>query len=163
MTHFDDSIANNNYTISYNPQESTSQETVIRLSYNTQQGGEQGPKKGNIFWGSNSKNKKIRSGSNSKSSNLGHPSTLESRVEELLTNANSGIQDGNARVLDASISFGGKANKGQYSITIGHSDSPVSEQSRYLLYYQGKPLVGSKNNNGLEVNKMFILYYLILC
>nr|QXD38626.1 vitellogenin-2 [Eurygaster maura] len=139
MSQLDESMGNKYYNISYVAPNSA---TII-LAYNTTS---EMSEPGQI----NSKNLSHRSmrrrlKNHDESNNMDQPSAVNNRMEALLRNANSGVQNGKAYVLDASVSFDENPNKGQYSLTVAHAESPVSELSRYLVYYRGIPIQESRN------------------
>lgn len=147
MSHIDDSIANNYYALSYNPEKSSNEQIVIKLSSKTERRGNED----NSLKSSKMSFHRVRSMSNrAASDNMARPSSVESRVEELLMNVNSGIQDGEARVWDASISFDSDENKG-CSLTVAHAESPVSEKSRVLIYYRAVPQQQTRQNQASTV------------
>ncbi|KAK9500938.1 hypothetical protein O3M35_002099 [Rhynocoris fuscipes] len=121
---YDDPIYNNNFTVIYNPQQSTAEYVELSLTYkNKQQEGGSG-------------------GRGNAQDNAAIPSSKapqdEQRQNEFLERAGAGIKDNYAQVIDVAAQFEGQ-NKAEYVATVGYAWSPVDTKSRYLFYYGQKP------------------------
>lgn len=141
-------IGNNNYVLNYDSQNSERQKTVVKFYCNREQEAQ-----------NNKTNERIpkphvrgRRNSGELEGNMAQLSPVEERAQELLSNAINGIQDAHAHVFDASVSFGGDNNKGQYLLTVAHAQSPVSPKSRFLANISAKPFQQSQNAQPFNVS-----------
>ncbi|XP_014270535.1 vitellogenin [Halyomorpha halys] len=138
---FTHGLSNNYYSISYNPQNSSPQPTEFSLYYNsTVEDSEHRSRDQNV----RHIHKRTQSG------NMAQPSDEEYRIDELLANAQSGIQDAQASVFDAYVSFAGQQDNGKYYFTTVYADSPVSEKSRFLAFISGRPYQESQNAQSFQ-------------
>lgn len=138
----DEEIANNYISVSYNPQGSSSEQ--LRVSFSYYAGEQDGSKMAQ-------KIKKNPMGAARSSENLAQPSSYQQRQEELYRNVQTGIQDAKAFVFDMAVSVGGKHSDNGYSFTVAQASSPVSEQSRVLVFYYGQPKQTTQQAQPLQV------------
>lgn len=143
-----DSTQNEYVSVRYNPQKSSPQEVNVALTFMSDEQGKQSSRLTKKFKHANVRD---RSGSD----NMAEPSSYENREEELLQKVQADIQDAKAHVFDASISFGKHQGKSGYSFTVAHASSPVSQKSRVLFYYNGKPLQSSEQTKPYQASFIF--------
>uniref|UniRef100_T1IB40 Uncharacterized protein n=1 Tax=Rhodnius prolixus TaxID=13249 RepID=T1IB40_RHOPR len=127
-------INNYNYTVTYNPQESTAKYVKLFFTY------EDLFKTGET--GTRASLNKHRDSSVAGGDNDAIPSSTtpanEQRQKEFLQRAVEGIKDSYARLVDVGVQFEGQT-KAEYVTTAAYSTSSVDPKSRFLFFFGTQP------------------------
>ena len=121
-------IAGNRLSVSYNPRNSSSHAISLSLSYD----------------GRLRRDTRYREENSEETDSMTRP-LWDDSTREVLRRVNNGIEAPNAKILVAAVSIGEKPENAFYTINLAHADSPVSDLSRWVLHYVGKPLEKSRN------------------
>ncbi|KAK9500937.1 hypothetical protein O3M35_002098 [Rhynocoris fuscipes] len=121
-------INNNNFTITYNPQESNAKTVKLALTYaehNKNSGPYQSYNKHRI-------SRQEQGGENAAIPSSTQPQD-EQRQKEFIEKSGGHIKDSYGQMVDISVQFDGES-KAEYVATAAYARSPVDQKSRYLIY-----------------------------